>query len=89
MAGDSGMSGESVPEGVTLTTILVFLSIAMYNVFELTFIIFVTFKKQSGLYFWSFIISTAGLLPYSVGFLLKSLNFQNLNWIYVIFMVVG
>ena len=39
-------------------TIVVFLSISIYNAIELTFIVWAFFKRHSGLYFWSFIVST-------------------------------
>ncbi|KAF5002222.1 hypothetical protein FGRMN_528 [Fusarium graminum] len=56
---------------LTITVVLVFLSISLYNVIELTFIIFGTFKRHSGLYFWSFLISTWGICLYDCGFLIK------------------
>ncbi|SPN96645.1 uncharacterized protein DNG_00166 [Cephalotrichum gorgonifer] len=50
--------------------VVAFISIALYNVIELTCIILGTFKKRSGLYFWSFCVATAGIAPYSIAFLL-------------------
>jgi uncharacterized protein YhhL (DUF1145 family) len=64
----SGLDGISQ---MTITIVLVFLSISIYNVFELTFIIFGTFKRHSGLYFWSFLIATWGIFVYCGGFLIK------------------
>jgi hypothetical protein len=64
----SGLDGISQ---LTITVVLVFLSISLYNVIELTFIIFGTFKRHSGLYFWSFLISTWGICLYDCGFLIK------------------
>ncbi|KAH7238176.1 hypothetical protein BKA59DRAFT_481545 [Fusarium tricinctum] len=64
----SGLEGISQ---LTITVVLVFLSISLYNVIELTFIIFGTFKRHSGLYFWSFLISTWGICVYDCGFLIK------------------
>jgi hypothetical protein len=40
-------------------------------------IIFTTFKRRSGLYFWSFIISTWGVAIWSIGFLLKNTGVTN------------
>ncbi|KAH7349391.1 integral membrane protein [Plectosphaerella cucumerina] len=51
--------------------IVVFLSIALYNVLELNFSIFTTFKRRNGLYFWSFTIATWGIAFNSVGYLLR------------------
>ncbi|KAH6958171.1 hypothetical protein FAVG1_04103 [Fusarium avenaceum] len=64
----SGLDGISQ---LTITVVLVFLSISLYNVIELTFIIFGTFKRHSGLYFWSFLVSTWGICVYDCGFLVK------------------
>jgi hypothetical protein len=86
---DSGISGESAPTGHTLDIIIVLLSIALYNVAELNFIILATFKRRSGLYFWSFIVATWGIAPYAIGFLIKALQLNFPSWGYVTFIVVG
>lgn len=49
---------------------LIFPCVALYNVLELNFIILATFKRRSGLYFWSFLAATWGVAPHSIGFLL-------------------
>ncbi|KAF4447621.1 hypothetical protein FALBO_16927 [Fusarium albosuccineum] len=64
----SGLEGTS---HMAITIILVFLSISLYNVIELTFIIWGTFKRHAGLYFWSFLIATWGIPFYCAGFLIK------------------
>ncbi|KAH6892870.1 hypothetical protein B0T10DRAFT_591583 [Thelonectria olida] len=51
--------------------ILVFLAIALYNVVELTIIIFGTFKRHSGLYFWSCLCASWGIPFCCAGFLVK------------------
>jgi hypothetical protein len=70
---DAGISNGGSTQGATMFTIIVFLSIALYNVIELNFVILITFKKRRGLYFWSFVVATWGPAVYSVGFLLKDL----------------
>ncbi|KAK5657365.1 hypothetical protein OQA88_2935 [Cercophora sp. LCS_1] len=57
------------PEKVTM---LVFPSIALYNVLELHLIIFFTFKTRSGLYFWSFLVATWGLIPQAIAALCET-----------------
>jgi hypothetical protein len=47
-------------------TITAFISIALYNVVELTFIIFGTFKKRRGLYFW---VGSPSQRPFEAKFL--------------------
>jgi hypothetical protein len=86
---DDGISKDGLPDGGILIGIVVFLSVALYNVVELTFIIFATFKRRTGLYFWSFIIATWGIAPYSAGFLMKYLGMSDFNWGYVTLIVVG
>lgn len=67
-----------------------FLSVALYNVLELTFILFLTFKRRKGLYFWSFLASTWGIAIYAIGFILKDFDLANsISYFYVTLIVVG
>ncbi|KAF2787044.1 hypothetical protein K505DRAFT_329921 [Melanomma pulvis-pyrius CBS 109.77] len=52
-------------------TMAAFTGIAVYNAIELLYIIFSTFKRHSGLYFWSLFLSTVGIPPYVLGFMMK------------------
>lgn len=68
---DSGIVG-GVDVGLPiLMTMGAFLTIALYNVIELNFLIFATFRKRRGLYFWSLIVATWGIAPHGVGFIFK------------------
>jgi len=62
-----------------LMTMAAFLSIALYNIIEITFLIFAVFKKRKGLYFWSFIVATWGIAPHAVGFILKFFQITTLD----------
>jgi hypothetical protein len=62
-----------------LMTMAAFLSIALYNVIELTFLVFGVFKKRNGLYFWSFVVATWGIAPHAVGFVLKFFQVTTLD----------
>jgi hypothetical protein len=44
-------------------------AISLYNAIELILLIFTTFKEWHGLYFWSLLIATFGIIPYCVGFI--------------------
>lgn len=55
----------------TALIIIAFLSIALYNVLELTVSIFHTFRRHSSLYFWCVLLSAWGIIPYCAGFILK------------------
>lgn len=67
-------AGPPPPSPASLEIVLstVFCSIAMYNVIELNALIWNTFTRRSGLYFWTFAIATNGILPYAIGFILLS-----------------
>ncbi|RFU28005.1 hypothetical protein B7463_g8325, partial [Scytalidium lignicola] len=87
---DSGISSStSIIGPVAQVVTVAFLSIAFYNVVELNFIIFATFKKYSGLYFWSFVIATWGIAFHSTGLLIKNLLLCTIPGIYVTLMAVG
>lgn len=86
---DSGLSAGSTITGTRAIIITSFLAVAMYNFIELNFIILTTFKKRSGLYFWSFIIATWGIPLYIIGFLLKNFQLTKNSYLYVTLIVVG
>ncbi|KAM5347585.1 hypothetical protein ACJ41O_007409 [Fusarium nematophilum] len=44
-------------------------TLALYNSSELLALIFTTFKRRHGLYFWSLFLSTFGIIPYAIGWL--------------------
>ncbi|KAM0723395.1 hypothetical protein Q7P37_000381 [Cladosporium fusiforme] len=52
-------------------------ALAIYNAFELLLLIFTTFRRFSGLYFWSLLVSSFGLIPYTVGFMGMYFVFTN------------
>jgi hypothetical protein len=86
---DSGIAKDSVESLPTAITISCFIAISFYNVAELIFIIFATFKKRSGLYFWSFLVSTSGIALYGIGFLMKDLELSSQSILFVTFIVLG
>ena len=55
----------------TNTAITILTALAWYNVLELNFLIFNGFKRYKGLYFWSLLISSWGVLLHGLGFILK------------------
>lgn len=50
-------------------TVTICCALAVYNAFELLLMIFTTFRRYGGLYFWALVVSTVGVLPYTVGFM--------------------
>lgn len=70
-------------------TIATFVGVAWYNVAELIVLIFLTFKRYQGPYFWSMLISSLGILPYSAGYLIKFFDLTSTNWVPVTLLTVG
>lgn len=65
-------------------------TLAIYNALELILLILTTFKSYHGLYFWSMVIATTGIVPYVIGMELMyfdasaklgALIINNLGWI--------
>ncbi|KAJ5792635.1 uncharacterized protein N7503_008613 [Penicillium pulvis] len=94
---ENGVIGEySGDDFATKATLTVFLSIALYNSIELLVLIFSSFRRWQGLYFWSLLLATVlGVIPQSISFLLKyfgiaplwlSLTLSTIGWY---FMVTG
>lgn len=89
MSPSRGSLEPSADDWDTLLIVTVFSCIALYNFLELNAIIFTTFKRRSGLYFWSFLTSTNGIAPYAIGFLLKNLRLSPSRYIDVTLIVIG
>lgn len=69
--------------------VIVFFSLALYNVLELNFIIFGTFKRHSGLYFWCFLAATWGIPTYISGFLVKYYASASLGYLAATLISIG
>ncbi|KAI6474987.1 hypothetical protein MCOR17_001802 [Pyricularia oryzae] len=85
---NNGITAVNPPTGVDAQIVIVFFSVALFNVLELLFIIYTTFKRRTGLYFWSFIVATVCIIPYSVGFMIKYFGNHNdvgMIWAGIIF----
>jgi len=69
------------------------LGLALYNSIELIVMILVTFNKYNGLYFWSLIVSTVGVVVYALGFLIKYFHLldpnTNICFVAVTMVIVG
>jgi hypothetical protein len=87
--GDNGIGKGDVATGAMAYVIYVFCSIAIYNVIELTFILWTTFKRRGGLYWWSFNVATYGIAIYSVGFILMNSVPYWQSWLYATCVSVG
>lgn len=54
--------GEYNAQSVTVT---ICCALAIASAFELLLLIFTTFRRYGGLYFWSLVVATTGILPYT------------------------
>ncbi|KAH8692790.1 integral membrane protein [Talaromyces proteolyticus] len=82
-----GYTGTDLGLEIAMAT---FTGIAWYNAIELLVLIFVTFQRYHGLYFWSLLVSSAvGVIPYSMGFLMKFFQLTSATWLSVTFLTIG
>ncbi|KAL4790880.1 hypothetical protein BDV19DRAFT_393613 [Aspergillus venezuelensis] len=59
-------------------TAAVFLTIGLFNSLELVILVCWTFRSWRGLYFWSILISSVGIIPYVIGSILHYWNIVTL-----------
>jgi hypothetical protein len=76
-ASDPGVGGGIIPSPPTYMAIAAFTAVAWFNVIELNLQIFLTFKRHRGLYFWSLLISSWGVVIHALGFVLKFFRLAN------------
>lgn len=86
---DDNDGGRSGPYSTYWLVIIVFISIALYNVIELNFLIATTFKRFRGLYFWSFACSTWGVAFNAVGYLLRHLHPDQSGYLHATLILIG
>lgn len=84
-----GITGAVSVDVPVMMVMVAFSTIALYNVLELNVIIFTTFKRRKGLYFWSFVVATWGIVPHTVGFILKFFGITSAWWAPLILISVG
>jgi hypothetical protein len=87
-----GITGGYEGDSLTLKIcIAFFLGLAMYNVVELLVLIFGTFSRFRGLYFWSLVVSGIGIIPYALGFLFKYFEILKgpAGWFSVFLLTIG
>ncbi|KAF2263597.1 hypothetical protein CC78DRAFT_269167 [Lojkania enalia] len=90
----AGITGGYTGDSLSLKIIMGFLiGLSLYNALELLVLIFVTFQRYSGLYFWSLIIAGLGILPYGLGFLIKFFQLlepnDSIGYLAVVLLTVG
>ncbi|KAL1961285.1 hypothetical protein VTO42DRAFT_13 [Malbranchea cinnamomea] len=86
----NGMTGAYEGNSLAMkVSIVTFVGVSWYNAIELCVLVFVTFTHYRGLYFYSLLISAVvGVVPYSVGFLIKFFELATI-WLSLVFLSVG
>ncbi|KXJ84592.1 hypothetical protein Micbo1qcDRAFT_215008 [Microdochium bolleyi] len=74
---------------IHVNVLTVFISIALYNVLELTVWILSTFKRWSGLYFWSLCVATWGVAFSGVGNLLYYRKLSGNDYLNATLILIG
>ncbi|KAH6668415.1 hypothetical protein B0J14DRAFT_163487 [Halenospora varia] len=85
MATREGLSLQSLSQML----IAAFFAIACSNVIEIIVLIFVTFKKRTGLYFWSLLVASWGIVIHAVGFLLKFFRLCKNDYVNITIITAG
>lgn len=87
--GNPPKTTSEISSDASTLTVLVFLALSLFSVFELNTIVLSVFKHRKGLYFWSFLASCNGIAPHSIGFLLKNvIRSQNFG-LYITLVAIG
>src|SRR6266536_6525347 len=85
-----GLTGGYTGDSLALRIVIsVFTSLSIFNSLELTVLILSTFKQYAGLYFWSLVVSTWGIVFYSLGFLSKFFQLIENDFVSVTMITVG
>lgn len=72
------MSGMSSPDNrfngvydANTLAVIICSALALYNALELELLVFTTFHAYQGLYFWSLVTASFGIIPYVLGFMME------------------
>ncbi|KAG6007759.1 hypothetical protein E4U21_005598 [Claviceps maximensis] len=88
--GYSGNPSTGVTDADKQTLAVVsFVALALYNAIELNFIVFSTFRRFKGLYFWSFLAAANGIIPHALGFFLKNVVKSDYYGLYISLVSIG
>lgn len=81
-----GLQQTTLPIAMTLSA---FTAIAWYNVVDLNVVIWMTFKRRHGLYFYSLLASSWGILIFSLAFLMKFFQVWKNDYLSVTLITIG
>ena len=81
-----GYTGNSLALRIVIGSCI---TVAWYNALELNILVFATFKRYGGLYFWSLLIASWGVIFYGIGFLFKFFQIISNDYVNVVFITIG
>ena len=88
---NAGITGQYYDNPLAIKVVTAFFAgLAMYNALELMALVFFTFVRYKGLYFWSLLVASFGIIPYSLGLLIKFFELTGRNqWISELLLTLG
>ncbi|KAH6629838.1 hypothetical protein C7974DRAFT_194242 [Boeremia exigua] len=94
LSAGAGITGGYTGDSLSLKIIIaVLLGLSLYNAVELIVLVLVTFQRYKGLYFWSLLIAGFGVLPYTLGFIIKFFQLLDPNddpgFVAVVLLTIG
>jgi hypothetical protein len=89
MAQDSAISGALNVSLATIAVMIAFVSIAIYNSIELLFVVVLTFKRRSGVYFFSILVATIGIFLNAIGYTCKYFRLIPIDIISATLILIG
>ncbi|KAH7308875.1 hypothetical protein BKA65DRAFT_576475 [Rhexocercosporidium sp. MPI-PUGE-AT-0058] len=81
-----GLENTTLPVAMTLSA---FTAIAWYNVIDLNVVIWITFKRRHGLYFYSLLASSWGIFVFALAFLMKFFQVWKNNYVSCALITIG
>jgi hypothetical protein len=86
---DNGESGGLETTQPILMIIAAFTAIAWYNCVELNVMIWLRFKRRKGLYFWSLLVCSWGIILHALSFLAKFFQVWTNDYVSVTVIIIG
>ncbi|KAH7392193.1 hypothetical protein DE146DRAFT_790738 [Phaeosphaeria sp. MPI-PUGE-AT-0046c] len=74
---DAGMGSNSTLAYTTALLVVVFLALAVYNTLEIIVKIFCRFRRYHGVYFYSMLASSIGIIIHALGYFLRNFGISN------------
>jgi hypothetical protein len=81
-----GYTGDSLALRIVIGSCI---AVAWYNALELNILVLATFKRYGGLYFWSLLVASWGVIFYGIGFLFKFFQVISNDYVNVVFITIG